>query len=219
MTPRRLAIGTAVSLLGAFALFLLVMARTGWGASQIGALSSWIAAGTTVAAVVVALRGSLKAEQAAAAAISTADNRAEEERKYGHRRESTRAVAELWAALAAVDDPLARFIATRPGQQSLQNMRDTGVVREEDARTRVLSAVSIVESRLFYANAIASEPHLHSELTELADLIHKLRTKVEGSHREQREELRTDLTAILGRQDRLLDIVRTHLHLHKSTEE
>ncbi|MCZ4556076.1 hypothetical protein O4215_10855 [Rhodococcus maanshanensis] len=205
-------------------LFLAAMARTGWGAGQIGSAASWFAAATTIAAVVVALRGGLRAERAALDAIQTADERAEEERKYGHRRETTKAVAELWASIVAAAEPLDAFLAATATLPTVQEFMKPGKSAADEAKSRVLEALNNVEVRLFYLEAIAIEPNLIAELRTINHQTSSLYSKVsESGPRQDGTEhaaaIRAGYGAILGRRHELVKVVRTHLPPLRAVED
>ena len=195
-----------------------------WGVAQIGSAANWFSAITTIAAVVVALRSSHQAKLAADQAIKTADDRVEEERKFNHRRETTKAVSELWSTVVALREPVIAFYNLDRGPQAVVKSFKTGIDAPGDALDAVSVAFSLIDAKLFYANVIALEPHLIAEIRTLGALLTELQERVlkfpETENLEaDRAALRLKLNEILGRQTNLLNTVRDHLPLLKGAEE
>lgn len=113
---RRLGAVTALVIAGFVGgIFGGITVRGGWNTQVFGPLSAWVAASVTLIAVVVALTSSRKsigiAQQSAVIAersVETAETRAIREREFNHRRDNTKAIADMWAQIGSIRPALER---------------------------------------------------------------------------------------------------------------
>ncbi len=94
----------------------LLVGQLGW--SRAGPLAAWVGAGVTASAVWVALTANRKALATSSRAVTVAEASLEDARQRSERdqaiavhRNSTEAVADLWAAVLAVRRPFDGFAA------------------------------------------------------------------------------------------------------------
>ena len=143
-----------------------ITVRGGWNAQVAGPLSAWVAASATLIAVVVALTSSRKslrvAQQSALTAersVETADARAIREREFNHRRDNTKAIAEMWAQIGSIRPALERSRqAARRGDRSELQISDSLL------RDRIAAASGSV----FYAKTVTLEVEVRSAIEDMS---------------------------------------------------
>ncbi len=100
---------------------------------------------------------------------------------------------------------------------------ETGHDKEHDARLRLDDAFMSFEAKLFYAKAIALEPHLIAELRILEAQIDALRERLhnlpEVRSIDAKREIDDAFGRIIARQHNALETVRRYLPLLRGAEE
>lgn len=164
---RRLGAVTALVIAGFVGgIFGGITVRGGWNTQVFGPLSAWVAASVTLIAVVVALTSSRKsigiAQQSAVIAersVETAETRAIREREFNHRRDNTKAIADMWAQIGSIRPALERSRdAARRGDKDELKTSDSLL------RDRIAAASGAV----FYAKTVTLEAEVRSAIEDMS---------------------------------------------------
>ncbi|QZY44872.1 MULTISPECIES: hypothetical protein [Mycolicibacterium] len=199
----------------------------GWGASQWGPFSEWLASAVTLAAVVVALREAARArnEAARAARSRLVDH------ELSRRRESINALSDVWAAITAISIELLAFISYVEDLHglNLNQPRGTPEVPDEPladevgrkVQTFYLSWTKLVEPPLFKALTLMRGSELYLPVKGLnADIRTMMETTLPTMMRSVFEGERVDVNPakdawreIAGRRNDHLNLAHEHFSL------
>jgi hypothetical protein len=201
-----------------------------WGADQWGPFSEWVAGALTLAAVVVALRESLRGQRESLNAQHT--------RLVDHeltrRRENLNAMADLWAALMVINMPTLKF---RVYFENLPRTFDPNVARTDldpDAtdqplafevgtqyETFIAKWTETIEPPLFVALALLQGTPFDEAVKQLNQMLADFKTKelpkltatLPLGVRPDTTSLREAWVNILGMRQTHLDLARKHFSL------
>lgn len=183
-----------------------------WGAAQLGPLSSYLAAAATLTAVTVALRQSWQARKIADDAVEAARIRAEIDREFSHRRETTTQILEMWQKITKIQVDLIGFTTTyrmnkpAPGSQYLA----------------LLSLVADGRSAIYSAETITLKPPVIGELLLLNDAFKKFETALRKTDAETNNEYADRVmnawAQVVIKQNKFPKLLRDHLPLLEGAE-
>ena len=201
-----------------------------WGADQWGPFSEWVAGALTLAAVVVALRESLRGQRARAV-----------DHEVARRRECMKAVADMWTGLAQMT---LHFVAFTDYLQNLPERFNPNLPRQDnvpadhpgeaiafDISLRVQAFVikwtELVEPPLFIALALLKNTPFDQPMkdinTGIRDLLDTELAKVLQlqlmTQRPDITALDSKWSAILRNRERHLNLAREHFSLDLQTVE
>lgn len=154
--------GLAILVLGAVGGMGGTALVEGLGWENLGPLATWVAAGLTLAAVMVALQSSQRSVQA----TEEARQRAEDDRRFAINRQSALAVADMWAALLAIR-PVFEAAA-----EALRHPRWVGPNESLDPNPKVpvQQAITAASAAVFFARSVIEE----GPVLDLVDKLHGL---------------------------------------------
>ena len=203
-----------VSVLAAIFGFLGLALVVPWNAIQLGPVSGYLAAAVTVTAVTVALRQSAQARTLADDALLAAKVRAEIDRDFGHRRETTNQIIAMWTEISNIEPLLVIYSAYR----SREGRSGQGV----ESYTSLIQGLHRASTAMFAAQAITLSPDVVKELQTLQEKIasfKKLALDLETPLDDWRKQSFSAWAKIIVIKEKFPQILREHLPLLESAEE
>ena len=184
-----------------------------WGAAQLGPLSSYLAAVATLTAVTVALRQSWQARKIADEAVEAARIRAEIDRDFNHRRETTKQILEMWVQIAKVEIALLHYIAK---YRTTTQPTATEYVA-------LLAVIADAKSTIFSAETVTLKPPVIAELKLLSDRFEQfeksLRSpRTKSSNDEYSDHVMDSWSEVSSKRGNFPKLLREHLPLLEGAE-
>lgn len=203
-------IAVAIVLTLAFIFCLGVGYGQGWGAQQWGPFSDWLVGLLTFGAVVVALRESLKAQHSRLI-----------DHELARRRENLDALANLWAALLALNMPTFRlgqyfdnfpetFDPASVGNAPSEHLSDYMATWIETVEPARFVALTLLKNTSFGATIVEFEEALTGYMTELLEGQYKA-VSIRG--RRPENSLSNSWHSVSGLRHKHLDLARQHFSL------
>ncbi|MEU2004494.1 hypothetical protein ACH47B_26185 [Rhodococcus sp. NPDC019627] len=207
----------------ALALLWLLANTFEWGPVQMGPLSAWIAAVATFWAVVAALRSNKRAlavSQLSLAAsqqgLEDAETRAIKDRDYVHRRENTKAIADMWATISTIGPLLDHWRWVTASSSGEATARQAAVT----------AGVAAAESAVFYARAITRTGPVRTHVENVARKFEKFVECLRAGPEEHEsvdwwldESVLPEHKDILAERGKAVQLLRDHLPLHDAAED
>lgn len=206
---------TVVSVVGLALGFWGLALGMNWGAAQLGPLSSYLAAAATVTAVSVALRQSAQARKIADEALLAAKVRAEIDREFSHRRETTNQIVKMWTDIGDVEPMLFVY---------LTKVRAGGNSARSEAYGTFMAAFHRATSAVFAARAITLNRIILAELDDVDALLRKFDAVVSPPdfHAKQEvwfAEVLAEWDKVTAKRSGFTTLLRENLPLLESAEE
>jgi len=199
-----------VSLLGvALSLWGLALGMN-WGAAQLGPLSSYLAAAATLTAVSVALQQSAQARKIANESVLAAKLRAEIDRDFDHRRETTNQIVKMWGEISDIEPLLVLYM----------NVEDPD--SDVEPYMKFITALHRARSAIFAARAISLNAEILRALEKLDtrlgdfDSVATLRGTKDDAWSDSVLDRWVEVTDL---RDTFAKLLREHLPLLESAEE
>lgn len=218
-----------------------------WGIRpEWGPFSGYLAAALTLAAVVVALRSNRRAiklsTQALAVsresaklserAIEDAEARARLDRVYAHRRETVKAVRDMWSEVRFYRSEVIQFVPTRLNAQNegaRTSPTETATEILQQARTRIVEAAGDVRSATNYAAILADEGAILDHVVTVRADVDALLSLVEehisfgaqatGTLHQWASRVRTVAVQLGELDDGHVSLLRRELPLHDQAQQ